>query len=93
MAAASMKRDGNVTETAARAMVTAPSSSGWLRNNLLFDLFACELLSDPINIRKQMGTKRELRDERFAREYVIDLNGEQAAAMHRNQRRLRRLDC
>jgi phage terminase small subunit len=26
-----------------------------------------------------MGTKRELRDERFAREYVIDLNGEQAA--------------
>jgi phage terminase small subunit len=26
-----------------------------------------------------VGTKRELRDERFAREYVIDLNGEQAA--------------
>lgn len=26
-----------------------------------------------------MGTKRELRDERFAREYVIDLNGEQDA--------------
>jgi phage terminase small subunit len=26
-----------------------------------------------------VGTKRELRDERFAREYVIDLNGEKAA--------------
>ena len=29
MAAASMKRDGKVTEIAAREIVTAPSSSGW----------------------------------------------------------------
>jgi hypothetical protein len=29
MAAASIKRDGKVTDSAARAMVTLPSSSGW----------------------------------------------------------------
>src|SRR6266478_4924804 len=53
IAAASTKREGNVTDTAARDMVTAPSSSGGPSNNLPFDLFAGELLSDEMNMRKQ----------------------------------------
>ena len=33
MAAASMKRAGKVMDSAARAMVTEPSSSGWRRTS------------------------------------------------------------
>jgi len=49
-----MNREGNVTETAAREMVTAPSSNGRPSNNLPFDLFAGELLSDEMNMGKQV---------------------------------------
>jgi hypothetical protein len=54
MAAASMKREGKVTETAARQIVTEPSCSVGPSNNLPFDLFAGELLSDEMNMRKQV---------------------------------------
>jgi len=49
-----MNREGNVTDTAAREIVTAPSSSGWPSNNLPFDLFAGELLSDDMIMHKQV---------------------------------------
>jgi hypothetical protein len=45
MAAASMNREGKVTETAAREIVTEPSSVGWPCHNLPFDLFTREFLS------------------------------------------------
>ena len=51
-----MNREGNVTEIAAREIVTAPSSSGWPCNTLPIDMFAGELLSDEMNVSRQIGS-------------------------------------
>ena len=80
IAAASMKREGKVTETAAREIVTAPSSSGSPSNNPPFDLLAGELLSDEMNMRKQVEGSFGGVGARFARYgHGIDFRIEMAA--------------
>jgi len=61
-----MKREGKLTEIAARDIVTTPSSSDRLRRNLKAGLFASQFLMNLVSRKTHCKTKASFSEEPFS---------------------------